>query len=197
MPGLRVPTGDSARCNITDMLGGDTEPTEEGTHMTEPTYWKRETVISRRGMLRGSAVGAMGLAGAALIGCSSGGGNAGGGAAGTAISGTPTAIASNQQAKKGGTLRIADSAVAGPVIVALRPEAVSLHRDHPEGSARNVWEATISGLEARGDLVRVETEGPPTVNAVVTPAAVSDLGLHEGARVWLSAKATELDVYPA
>lgn len=97
----------------------------------------------------------------------------------------------------GGTLRIADSAVAGPVIVALRPEAVSLHRDHPEGSARNVWEATISGLEARGDLVRVETEGPPTVNAVVTPAAVSDLGLHEGARVWLSAKATELDVYPA
>ena len=97
----------------------------------------------------------------------------------------------------GGSIRIADQAIAGPVIVALRPEAISVHRHHPEGSARNVWEATVTGLEARGDLVRVETDGPPSVTAVITPAAVSELGLHEGARVWLSAKATELDVYPA
>ena len=97
----------------------------------------------------------------------------------------------------GGSLRIADRDIAGPVIVALRPEAISLHRHHPEGSARNVWEATVTGLEARGDLVRIETEGPPAVTAVITPGAVSDLALHEGARVWLSAKATELDVYPA
>ena len=97
----------------------------------------------------------------------------------------------------GGSIRIADLAMTGPVIVALRPEAISLHRHHPEGSARNVWEATVTGLEARGDLVRVETEGPPAVTAVITPGAVLDLGLHEGARVWLSAKATELDVYPA
>lgn len=96
----------------------------------------------------------------------------------------------------GGSIRIADQAIAGLVIVALRPEAISVHRHHPEGSARNVWEATVTGLEARGDLVRVETEGPPAVTAVITPAAVADLGLHEGARVWLSAKATELDVYP-
>lgn len=97
----------------------------------------------------------------------------------------------------GGTIRIADHSMAGPVIVALRPEAVSVHRHHPEGSARNVWEATVTGLEARGELVRVEVDGPPAVTAVITPGAVSDLGLHEGARVWLSAKATELDVYPA
>lgn len=97
----------------------------------------------------------------------------------------------------GGSIRIADQAIAGLVIVALRPEAISVHRHHPEGSARNVWQATVTGLESRGDLVRVETDGPPAVTAVITPAAVSDLGLHEGARVWLSAKATELDVYPA
>ena len=45
--------------------------------------------------------------------------------------------------------------------------------------------------------VRIDVDGPPSVTAVITPGAVSDLGLHEGARVWLSAKATELDVYPA
>mgnify|MGYP002737218059 FL=1 len=97
----------------------------------------------------------------------------------------------------GGEIRIADQAIVGTVIVALRPEAISVHLHHPEGSARNVWQASVTALESRGDLVRVELDGPPTVTAVITPGAVADLGLHEGARVWLSAKATELDVYPA
>ena len=97
----------------------------------------------------------------------------------------------------GGEIRIANVAISGPVIVALRPEAISVHLQHPEGSARNVWQSRVSSLEARGDLVRLEVEGPPALTAVITPAAVADLGLHEGARVWLSAKATDLDVYPA
>jgi molybdate transport system ATP-binding protein len=97
----------------------------------------------------------------------------------------------------GGEIRIADVAISGPVIVALRPEAISVHLQHPEGSARNVWHSRVSSLEARGDLVRLEGEGPPALTAVITPAAVADLGLHEGADVWLTAKATDLDVYPA
>lgn len=97
----------------------------------------------------------------------------------------------------GGDIRIADQVMEGPVIVALRPEAISVHLQHPEGSARNVWRASVTALESRGDLVRVELDGPPAVTAVITPGAVADLGLHEGATVWLSAKATELDVYPA
>jgi molybdate transport system ATP-binding protein len=72
-----------------------------------------------------------------------------------------------------------------------------VHLQHPEGSARNVWHSPVSSLEARGDLVRLEVEGPPALTAVITPAAVADLGLHEGADVWLTAKATDLDVYPA
>lgn len=97
----------------------------------------------------------------------------------------------------GGAIHIADHVITGPVIVALRPEAISVHLRHPEGSARNVWQAAVKALESRGDLVRVELDGPPAVTAVITPGAVADLGLHEGSRVWLSAKATELDVYPA
>ena len=99
--------------------------------------------------------------------------------------------------EQGGHIAIADRTISGAVIVALRPEAISVHRQHPEGSARNVWEGLVTGLEARGDLVHVDIDGPPQVTAVITPGAVSDLGLHEGARVWLSAKATDLDVYPA
>jgi len=97
----------------------------------------------------------------------------------------------------GGEIRIANVAISGPVIVALRPEAISVHLQHPEGSARNVWQSRVSSLETRGDLVRLEVEGPPALTAVITPAAVADLGLHEGAAVWLTAKATDLDVYPA
>jgi molybdate transport system ATP-binding protein len=99
--------------------------------------------------------------------------------------------------ESGGEVRIADQVIAGPVIVALRPEAISVHLQHPEGSARNAWQASVTALESRGDLVRVELTGPPSVAAVITPGAVADLGLHEGSPVWLSAKATELDVYPA
>ena len=99
--------------------------------------------------------------------------------------------------ESGGEIRIANVAISGPVIVALRPEAISVHLQHPEGSARNVWQSRVSSLEARGDLVRLEVEGPPALTAVITPAAVADLGLHEGADVWLTAKATDLDVYPA
>ncbi len=97
----------------------------------------------------------------------------------------------------GGEIRIADQSIEDAVIVALRPEAISVHLQHPEGSARNVWQSRVSSLEARGDLVRLEVDGPPALTAVITPAAVADLGLHEGADVWLTAKATDLDVYPA
>jgi molybdate transport system ATP-binding protein len=96
----------------------------------------------------------------------------------------------------GGTLHVTDRDVRGAVLVAVRPSAVSLHAHEPEGSARNVWSGTVDGIEAIGDRVRVTVAGAPTVLVDVTPAAVADLGLHRGERVWLSAKATELEVYP-
>ena len=73
--------------------------------MTESNYWSRfGGAVSRRTILRGGAVGVAGLAGAALIGCGDTKKDAA--PAGTAAAGTPTAVASNQTAKKGGTLRI-------------------------------------------------------------------------------------------
>lgn len=101
------------------------------------------------------------------------------------------------QVAGGGVLRVADSTLTGPVIVAVRPEVVSVHLAEPKGSSpRNVWSATVTGLEVRGDLVRLSTAGPPSLQVTVTPAAVAELGLREGAQVWLSAKASELVAYP-
>lgn len=97
----------------------------------------------------------------------------------------------------GGVVAVGDRHISGPVIVAIRPEAISIHRHRPEGSARNTWPGRIAALEARGDLVRVEVDSSPALAAIVTPGAVAELGLHEGAEVWLSVKAVDLDVYPA
>jgi molybdate transport system ATP-binding protein len=84
----------------------------------------------------------------------------------------------------------------GEVAVAVRPQAVALHLAEPHGSPRNAWPATVAEVEPDRDRVRVRLDGPLPVTAEVTPAAVAELGLVPGARVWATIKATELDVYP-
>jgi molybdate transport system ATP-binding protein len=90
-----------------------------------------------------------------------------------------------------------DAAASGNrVLVAIRPTAIAIHTTRPEHSSpRNVWPGTIAGLELLTDRVRVQVTGSPSALVDVTPAAVADLNLAEGKAVWLSAKATDLDVY--
>ena len=97
----------------------------------------------------------------------------------------------------GAELVVADPLPGPDVALALRPQAVALHRHRPEGSPRNCWSATVEDLEARRDRVRVSLAGPVTLVAEVTPAAVAELGLVAGARVWASVKAVDLSAYPA
>lgn len=98
----------------------------------------------------------------------------------------------------GGTLVATPTpGASGRVLVALRPSAITLHTERPgHASPRNVWPGTIAALEMLSDRVRVEVAGEPSALVDVTAAAVADLGLREGMRVWLSAKATEAEAYP-
>jgi len=76
----------------------------------------------------------------------------------------------------------------GPVHAAFRPAAVSLFTERPQGSPRNVWAGTVAALEPHGGGVRVEVAGVPggtaSILAEVTPAAVAELDLRPGVRVW-------------
>ncbi|MGY4766413.1 TOBE domain-containing protein [Kribbella sp. CWNU-51] len=45
------------------------------------------------------------------------------------------------------------------------------------------------------DRVRIDFDGAPSALVDVTPAAVSELQLSSGRQVWLTAKATDLEVY--
>ena len=94
----------------------------------------------------------------------------------------------------GGTL-IAAAAGRGDVFAVVHPRAVALHRHRPDGSPRNVWSGTVDGLDVAGDRVRVHVDGPVPVVAEVTPAAVAALDLGSGGEVWVSVKATEIDLY--
>ena len=96
----------------------------------------------------------------------------------------------------GATLHIAEDTV-GEVFAVVHPRAVAIHRRRPDGSPRNVWRGRAAALDHHGDRVRVRIDGELPIVAEVTPGAVTELELAEGAEVWVSVKATEVSVYPA
>ncbi len=97
---------------------------------------------------------------------------------------------------EGGSFVIANQGLHGDVLVAVRPSAIVVSSQHPRpSSARNTWPATITGLTLLADRVRLDLEGQPRALVDITPAAVAELSLSRGSQVWLTVKATELDVY--
>ena len=93
-------------------------------------------------------------------------------------------------------LTLADR-VSGDVLLAIPPQAVTLSRARPHGSARNVWSGVIEAIDPLGDRARVTVHGPVTIVAEVTAAAVRDLSLAPGADVWVAVKATEIQAAAA
>lgn len=81
-----------------------------------------------------------------------------------------------------------------PVVAVFRPTAVSVYRDAPHGSPRNVVEVEVTQVEPLGDLFRIRSE---RLSADVTATAAAELELTPGDRVFFSVKATEVEVYPA
>jgi len=82
-------------------------------------------------------------------------------------------------------------------LVAFRPAAVAVYLEPPGGSPRNVWPGTITGIDPHHGMVRLTVTGPVPLVAEVSTAAMADLKLTIGARVYVAVKATEVDVYPA
>ncbi|WP_063055346.1 sulfate/molybdate ABC transporter ATP-binding protein [Nocardia salmonicida] len=106
-----------------------------------------------------------------------------------------------------GTVLIEDLGVDGCVVgdfvpgaraaAVFSPAAVSVFRTRPGGSPRNVFTVDIAEITDRGGIVRVRGDEPraPGLCADLTPAAVAQLQLTVGARVYFAVKATEVRVY--
>ena len=98
----------------------------------------------------------------------------------------------------GGRLTTGHAGLTGAALAVVRPSAVLLHSSEPgPSSARNVWPGRMTSLEALGDRVRLTIAGRPTLLADVTTQAVADLRLSPGDPVWVSVKATDIDLYRA
>ncbi|MEI2640242.1 MAG: ABC transporter ATP-binding protein [Microthrixaceae bacterium] len=82
----------------------------------------------------------------------------------------------------------------GPVIVLIRPNSITLHRNEPDSSQRNRFQGTVSGFDLLGDRVRVHIDAPVPLVAEVTDLAVEELGLVSGSTIWAAFKATDLTV---
>jgi molybdate transport system ATP-binding protein len=93
-------------------------------------------------------------------------------------------------------LHIADREIEGPVLVTLRPAAISIHMARPEGSFRNSWSTTVRRMERLGHRVRLLTGAPLPVTVEVTAEAREELELAPGSEIWLAVKATEIGVQP-
>ena len=100
---------------------------------------------------------------------------------------------------EGGRELTAAEPVTGEVFAVVHPRAVAVHRDRPSGSPRNVWRGRVVGMDLHGDHVRVQVGdgGWPGIVAEITPAAVGELDLARNDGVWVSVKASEVDLYPA
>jgi molybdate transport system ATP-binding protein len=97
----------------------------------------------------------------------------------------------------GGAVTIGDASLAGRVLVAVRPSAITVFTSRPDaGSARNLWAGRITGLAPLADRIRLTVSAAPPARVDVTPTAVADLDLAPGRDVWLAAKATDLTAYP-
>jgi molybdate transport system ATP-binding protein len=105
---------------------------------------------------------------------------------------------SDQQVDVAGTTVVAPEVPAGSAVcVTIPPSAVALYRDRPHGSPRNTWPVTVTDIQLIGQTARVSLNGPFTLVAEVTIAAVADLRLTAGQGLWATVKATEVHAYPA
>jgi molybdate transport system ATP-binding protein len=96
----------------------------------------------------------------------------------------------------GGRFVVSGPVPSGEVLVAVRPSAIVVSTDPPSGtSMRNTWSGVVRGLTQLAERVRLDVDGQPSVAADVTAAAVAELSLAPGTAVWLSVKATDLEVY--
>ncbi|GLX40393.1 hypothetical protein Sros01_64660 [Streptomyces roseochromogenus] len=95
----------------------------------------------------------------------------------------------------GGILVAADPLPEGARGLAIiAPESVSLHRDKPTGSPRNVWPGTVREITVLGSRLRIliTSDQAPDLIAEITPQAAVDLALADGTGIWASLKATEI-----
>ena len=97
-----------------------------------------------------------------------------------------------------GAAVVVAGAEPGPAYAVIRPHSVTITRTAPTStSARNSWAGDIVDIDRLADRARVAIAGAVPLAAEITTAALDELGLRPGDRVYATVKATDIDVTPA
>ncbi|MCD6409017.1 MAG: ABC transporter ATP-binding protein [Candidatus Verstraetearchaeota archaeon] len=82
----------------------------------------------------------------------------------------------------------------GEVTAIIRPESILVAKEKPRTSARNVFQATVDGIEHRGAVyaVKLITDEGLSFTAYITRSALLELDLKPGDRAFLFFKASEV-----
>ncbi|MFD6802289.1 ABC transporter permease [Streptomyces cyaneofuscatus] len=110
-----------------------------------------------------------------------------------------TATADGLELAGGGHLVVAEPLAPGTEALAvIAPEAVSVHREKPTGSPRNVWPGTVREITSGSSRLRllITSDRAPDLVAEITPQAAAELRIADGTEVWTGVKATEVTVVP-
>ncbi|MEU0162039.1 ABC transporter permease [Streptomyces sp. NPDC006261] len=110
-----------------------------------------------------------------------------------------TATADGLDLVGGGHLVVAEPLRPGmEALAVIAPEAVSVHREKPTGSPRNVWPGTVREITSGGSRLRllITSDRAPDLVAEITPQAAAELRIADGTEVWTGVKATEVTVVP-
>lgn len=110
-----------------------------------------------------------------------------------------TATADGLDLAGGGHLVVAEPLTPGTEALAvIAPEAVSVHREKPTGSPRNIWPGTVREITSGGSRLRllITSDRAPDLVAEITPQAAAELRIADGTEVWTGVKATEVTVVP-
>ncbi len=94
----------------------------------------------------------------------------------------------------GGHIITVAEPIDGPVLLTIRPQAISLHPVAPHGSVRNTWQTSVGHVEHLGERTRVRLGAPLGLTAEITHSAADELRLATGSVVWVAIKATEVAV---
>jgi molybdate transport system ATP-binding protein len=97
-----------------------------------------------------------------------------------------------------GEIAVTEHPAAGDLFLTVSPREITLFREHPEGSAQNVFRGVIVELVPEppaGERVRVVLGTRPMLVAEVTREAVASLALREGLDVFATFKATGVTLY--
>ena len=84
---------------------------------------------------------------------------------------------------------------AGPVALSFSPSTVTLSLTKPAGSAQNTFQGVVREISPLPEKVRVVLDCGVTVAADVVREAATSLGLQPGQAMWISIKATAIQVY--